>query len=110
MAMQMQQLRQKLQQITMQKETAQTEKQEIERALDELEDDDADSELYKSVGTILISKDHEELREELEEEKDDLEVRLKSLERKEDQIKEQVQDAQENFAKQVQGGDGGMAR
>lgn len=107
MAMQIQQLRQKLQQVTMQKETAQTEKQEVERALEELDEDD-DGDVYKSVGTILISKDHDELREELEEKKDDLEVRLKSLDRQEDKIKEKVQDAQSNFANQMQ--DGGMAQ
>lgn len=107
MAMQIQQLRQKLQQVTMQKETAQTEKQEVERALEELEEDD-DGDVYRSVGTILISKDHDELRDELEEEKDDLEVRLKSLERQEDKIKEKVQDAQSNFANEMQ--DGGMAQ
>ncbi len=99
------QLQQQLQTVMMQKEQLETRKQEINNALDEIEDSD-DEELYRSVGMLLINKDQDEIEEELNDEVDAIEMKLKSLERKEDQLKEKVQDAQNQMAQGGQGMDG----
>jgi len=93
----------------MQKENSKTEKQEVSRALEELEDAE-DEDIYVSVSNLLISKDYDDVKEELEEKLEDLEVRIKSLEKKENKIKEKVQDTQSKFAQQMQGMGGGMAQ
>ncbi len=85
------QIQQQLQTVMMRKESLKTQKNEIDRALEELGDGD---ETYRSVGTILIRRDPEDLADELEEEKEDLDMKISSLQRKEDQLKEKLQESQ----------------
>ncbi len=101
MIMEFQKNQQKLQQITMQKQSTKTEKKEIENALKELKDCE-NEDVYKSVGSILVSKDYDELLEELNERNEDLEIRMKSLKKREKKIRKKVEEAQKRFQKQMQ--------
>lgn len=88
------QIQQQLQTIVMQKETLNTERDGIENALQELEEG-GDEEIYRSVGDLLIKRDRDEVVDDLEEEKESLDMKIQSLERKEGQLKEKLQESQD---------------
>jgi|AntDeeMetagen134_2_1112570.scaffolds.fasta_scaffold32307_1 prefoldin beta subunit len=98
MMMEMQQNQQRMQQVMQQKEETESEIQESKRALDELEQSD-EGDVYRQVGNILVARDRDKLEEELEEKIDDLEARLKTLEKKEGQIRDKLEESQ----KKIQG-------
>jgi len=75
---QFQLMQQQLQQILMQKESLSMAVMEIDRAVEEL-DKSKDGEAYKITGTIMVRKPAAELKKELAESKEDLGVRLKSM-------------------------------
>ena len=75
---QFQMMQQQLQQILMQKESLSMAVMEIDRAVEEL-DKSKDGEAYKITGTIMVRKPAAELKKELAESKEDLGVRLKSM-------------------------------
>jgi len=75
---QFQLMQQQLQQILMQKESLSMAVMEIDRAVEEL-DKSKDSEAYKITGTIMVRKPVAELKKELAESKEDLQVRVKSM-------------------------------
>jgi len=99
------QMQQQLQNIMVQKETLKTQKQEVSKALEALDETGDEEELYKAVGELLISRDKDELEEELNDELESLDRKIQSFERKEDQLKEKVQDAQNDMAQGLQGTD-----
>lgn len=82
----------------MQKESLKTRKQEINNALEELDDAAEDEELYHSVGMLLINRDKDDLEEKLNDELESLDMKIKSLERREKKMKDKVQDAQNKIA------------
>jgi len=75
---QFQMMQQQLQQILMQKESMSMAVMEIDRAVEEL-DRSKDGEAYKITGTIMVRKPAAELKKELAESKEDLQVRIKSM-------------------------------
>lgn len=99
--MEFQKTHQRLQQITVQKQSTKTEQKEVGNALKELEGS-KDEDVYKSVGSILISKDFEEMKKELEEKKESLEVRMKSLEKREKKLRKKVEESQKKLRSQMQ--------
>ncbi len=86
--MQFQQLQQQLQAVLYQKEAMRLHSEEIEGALKELSL--AKSDVYKAVGAVLIKTDAPALEKELEEEKETLEVRTKSLDKQEKMVRDQL--------------------
>jgi prefoldin beta subunit len=75
---QFQLMQQQLQQILMQKESLGMAVMEIDRAVEEL-DKSKDGEAYNITGTIMVRKPVAELKKELAESKEDLQVRIKSM-------------------------------
>ena len=94
--MEMQQNQQQMQQVMQQKEETESEIQESKRALEELEEND-DGEVYRQVGNILVSRDRDKLKDELEEKVEDLGVRMKSLEKKETRLQDKLEETQKKF-------------
>ena len=78
---QLQLLEQNLQNIIMQKQSFQMQLMENENALSEL--DKTKKDVYKIVGTIMINANKEDLKKELKEQKEILDVRIRSLEKQE---------------------------
>jgi len=68
---------------------------EIEDALEELNNTDEKTPIYKSVGAILIkTKGKDEVKKELESNKESLEIRKNSLEKQEGSTKEKLNELQ----------------
>ena len=81
-----QNLQRQLQSVIIEKESLQLRLKEIEDALQELEKIKDDSETYRLYGDVLVQKKKEEIRKELQEEKENIEVRIKSLEKIENRL------------------------
>lgn len=82
---QLQILEQNMQNFLMQKQQLQQQLLETESALDELKNTEK---AYKIVGNIMVSSKKDELEKELKTKKDTLNLRLKSIEKQEDKLKE----------------------
>ncbi len=89
-------LEQSRQTINLQKQNFQMKLMETESALKEIEKSD---ENYRIVGTIMVKKDKESLRKELEEEKEKLNLRIKNLEKQEETIRNRMKQIQEEILK-----------
>ncbi len=87
------QAQQQLQTIMVQKEELKTKRDEIQQALDELEESGEDEELYKSIGMLLIRRDRDDIVADLEDDRERLDMKIESLERKEEQLTSKLQDA-----------------
>ena len=90
---QFQAYQQQLQSILIQKESLKLQMTEIDRALSELNSTDQKS-AYKITGQVMISKPVEELKKELEESKENIELRVKSLEKTENRINDKLKELQ----------------
>jgi len=81
--MQFEQSRNQLLNVSGQKQQFQTQSLTLEKALEELEKT-TEKKVYKAVGNILILSDTQETKKELEETKETLDLRIKTLQKQED--------------------------
>lgn len=93
-------LEQNLQNMLLQKQNFQGKLLENENALKEI--GDLKGESYKIIGTIMILKDNKILKEELNSEKEIIELRIKSIEKQENKIKEKMEDIQKEVMKKLE--------
>lgn len=100
--MEMQEVQQNLQQVVQQSQETENELNGVRKALDELEGND-EGQVYRAVGDLMVARDRDSLEEELSEKKEDLQVRLKSLEKKEDKLREKLQETQSKITQGMQG-------
>ena len=91
-------LEQNLQNTTMQKQNFHLQLLELESALKELEES---SEAYKIVANIMIKGSKEQLKSELTEKKDIVELRIKSLEKQEVKMREKTSELQSEVMKEI---------
>jgi len=93
-------LEQNLQNTSLQKQSFHLQLLELESAIKELEDS---PEAYKIVANIMIKGNKEQLKKELVEKKDIVELRIKSLEKQEAKLREKANELQKevlgNFEK-----------
>ncbi len=82
----LQMLQQRLTMFNAQRQQFQIQLAEVENALGELSK--AKAPVYKMVGELLVEKQIDDLKKELAEKKDELELRVKTLEKQEGKIKE----------------------
>ncbi|MCS7106054.1 MAG: prefoldin subunit beta [Candidatus Aenigmarchaeota archaeon] len=90
---QFQAYQQQLQTILIQKESAKIQVLEVEKALEEL-NQTKEKNAYKISGQIMVLRPVDELKKELNEMKEDLEVRIKALEKSEEKIKDKLKELQ----------------
>jgi len=83
---QFQQVQQQAQALVAQKQQLELILRETERAVEELGKLPASSTVYKSVGGILIKAEQEALKKELAENKETLNLRIKTIERQEERV------------------------
>lgn len=101
---QFQQLTQQIQMVTTQKIQLEAQLKELERTISELEKVTDDSAVYRNVGSLLIQvKDKAALINELKEQKETAEVRVKTLERQDKHLRERHQSLQQQIAQALQG-------
>jgi len=94
--MEMQTFQQQMQTVLIQKESLSIQSMEINKALEELKKATTED-VYKAVGPILIKSTKKDLDKELTEKKETIDLRLKSLQKQEDRIKEKLKEIQEKF-------------
>jgi prefoldin beta subunit len=95
---QLQLMEQNLQSFLMQRQQFQSQLIEVESALKEIE---STKEAYKIVGNIMVNASKEDLKKDLEEKKGILELRIKSLEKQEKQIKEKASKTQAEVLEKI---------
>ncbi|MFH0890246.1 MAG: prefoldin subunit beta [Candidatus Aenigmatarchaeota archaeon] len=96
MIMEFQAYQQQAQMITGQKDAIKAQMMEIERTLEEL-DKAGEKEVYKSVGPVLILTPKNDVKKDLSEKKEMLEVRLKTMDAEEKKAKEKIRTLQEKI-------------
>lgn len=95
---QLQILEQSMQSLLMQKQQFQLQQVEIESALKELE---KVNEAYKIVGNIMVLSKKSDLEKELASKKEVIELRIKSMERQETQLREKASKLQAEVLKEM---------
>ncbi|KZX10044.1 prefoldin subunit beta [Methanobrevibacter curvatus] len=91
---QFQQLQQQAQAVTIQKQNVDIQIQETERALEELKKTNADAEVFKTAGNLLIKVNRDEVNEELKETLETLQLREKTMARQEERVLKKLQEMQ----------------
>ena len=97
---QFQQYQQQLQAILIQKEAMQMQLMEVTKSLEELETTNNDK-AYKITGQIMVIKPVEELKKELGETKEAIEVRMGSLEKTEEKVTGKLKELETELRKLV---------
>ncbi|MFA6072742.1 MAG: prefoldin subunit beta [Candidatus Woesearchaeota archaeon] len=91
-------IEQNMQQLAAQRQSFQGQLIEAESALEEIK---VTSETYKIIGSIMVKMSPSKLIEELDEKKKLLEIRIKSIEKQEDLIKEKSKKMQEEILSRI---------
>jgi len=99
--MRLQQLQNTLQALVLQRQSAELELRNVERAIEELEKTSDDAVVYKSAGPLLVKRDKESLVKELNERKEILNARLKVLERQEERTRERIKELQSSVQREL---------
>ena len=93
---------QQMQTVLIQKESLNIQNMEIEKALEELKKV-KNEEVFKAVGPILIKSEKAKLQKELEERKETIDLRLKSLQKQENRMKERMEESQKKLQEMFKG-------
>lgn len=102
---QFQQLQQQLQSVLNQKFQMDAQLKEMQRTTEELGKAPEDVVIYKSVGSLMIKAENKEsVLKEIEEDKETMEIRVKTLERQEKSLKDRYQVLQEQLNKALSAG------
>ncbi len=94
---QYQQLQQQLQTIMMQKEQYRIQLAEFEKAADDLKNTKSD-EIFKVSGTILIKSSKKAVQKDLEEQKETLDVRMKTFDKQENLLRDKLMEVQKKLS------------
>lgn len=101
---QFQQLQQQLQAVLGQKYQMEAQLRELDRTIEELNKSSDDTPIYKSVGSLMIkARDKATVLKEIEDDKESIGVRVKTLERQEKYMRERYQSLQEQISKALGG-------
>ena len=95
---QLQLLEQSMQNLLMQKQQFQLQQVEIESALKELE---KVNEAYKIVGNIMVLSEKDDLKTDLTSKKEIIELRIKTMEKQENQLREKATKLQDEVMKEM---------
>ncbi len=109
---QFQQAQQQAQALVAQKQQLELILRETERAVEELDKLPEGSTVYKSVGGILVKADRGAVKKELTENKETLDLRIKTIERQEERVLGRLREMRDKIqealkAKQPTGGEAG---
>ena len=100
---QFEQLKQQVQVVAAQKIQLEGEKREIEETLNILNGIDADTPVYRKKGTIMVRvSDIDKLKKELEDKKETLELRVKSLTNQEETLTKTLENLQNEINAEIQ--------
>jgi prefoldin beta subunit len=94
----MQLIEQNMQNLTMQKQQFQSQLIEVTSALEELE---STEEAYKIIGNIMVLSKKDSLKKDLDSKKEMVELRIKSIEKQETDLKEKAKGIQQEVLKEM---------
>ena len=101
---QYQQLQQQLQVLATQRVQLEAKLREIELTLKELEKIGPETTVYKSIGTILVrADDRESVKKELEDHKETISIRVKSIQKQEKSLSERYEALQQKITEALGG-------
>lgn len=104
MIAQYQELAQRIQTFATQRYTLEVQVKELERAIEEIEKSKEDAIIYRSAGSLLVqNKDRAALLSEMKEQKETTDVRAKSFDRQEKQLRERHAALQKQIAEELGG-------
>jgi len=89
--------------IVLRKQQFDLEAKEVDRALTEAKNLADDAVVYKSVGMLLFRTDKVKIVAELTEKKEELDLRVKTIERQEQRIKTQLEELRKSIMEQMSG-------
>ena len=98
----LQQTQQNFQSIIMQKQQLESEKLEIEKALEELKKASDDELVFKHAGTIMIKSNKKDLIEELEEQVELAKTKVSLLVKQEDRLKTTLKEQETKIQEMIQ--------
>ena len=98
----LQQTQQNLQSILMQKQQLESEKLEIEKALEELKKASDDELVFKHAGTIMIKSNKKDLIEELEEQAELAKTKASILVKQEERLKTTLKEQETKIQEMIQ--------
>ncbi len=104
------QLRDTYNAIVQQRLAAETSLSEIEKVLERLNSLSDDTEIYKMTGFVLVRSSKADLVKELNDRKEELELKIKALKNQEDLVKEQLERLASELQALVQGGGQSQAK
>lgn len=96
---------QQLQALLVQKQALAIQSREIEKALEYLEL--ATDDIYRSVGPILVKTPAKDIKGKLEEEKEEIALKVKAIESHEKKLRERLKESQEKIQGMMPAGQGG---
>lgn len=97
MVAQLQQLQQQLQAVVTQRVQIEALLRDAEQALEELNKLEDDATVFKAVGSILVKESKENVVKELTEKKETYEIRIKTLQRQEEKLRERFAETQKKL-------------
>lgn len=80
--------------LSRQKQQLEMTLKETERALEELSKVGEDTPLYKSIGGVMVKTDLSDAKDEQEDRRENLNLRIKQVERQEERVNKQLQELQ----------------
>jgi prefoldin beta subunit len=96
-----QELQEQLKAIILRKQQFDLETKEVDKALTESKNLADDAVIYKSVGVLLFKTDKAKIVTELTERKEELELRVKTIEKQEQRLKLQLEELRKTIMDQV---------
>ena len=102
--MQLQQVQQQAQAIATQRMQLDLQLKEVERSLAEVEKLDDKAEIYKNVGAILMRSRTPLIKGGLQEKKETLELRIKTIQRQGEKAQQRLKEMQEKIQKELKAG------
>ena len=100
---QFQQLQQQAQAVTVQKQSVDIQLKETETALEELKKTDADAEVFKTAGNLLIKVDRDETLEDLEDKLETFKLRQQTMSRQEERVMKKLEEMQASIQRALGG-------
>ena len=105
----LQDLQETAQQVAVQKQRAESQLTETQNALEELDGMDEETTMYREVGELLVQTEYDEASENLSEKSDSLEIRVQTLEKQEQRVRDQFETLQQELQEMLSGGAAGPA-
>ena len=95
---QLQNLEQNINSLLAQKQQFQSQQLEIENAIEQIKDTDK---VFRIIGNIMVAAKKDEVKKDLKEKQDIVELRLKTLEKQETKFREKASELQKDVMKEI---------